>query len=208
MWGAFRHLLLPVSVLMADSATGRSGITCAAIEHLTITPPSGQTCQQYLGQYISNFGGYITNPGAVDSCQFCPYRTTDAFLQSNSNIFYSHHWRNFCIMWIYVGFNVRRLLNSSSASSLAYTLGQILAVFAMTYIFRIRGPANLFSRKRSSEYEQQNPSRMTVMYVLLFIVLQCGYMPDHLTTDTSLPIFFSGALPVGGAQGTSRHGLS
>lgn len=78
---------------------------------MTVEPPSGQTCQQYLGQYISNFGGYVTNPDAASSCQFCSYRTTDQFLQTNSNIFYSHHWRNFGLMWVYVGFNVRRIVS-------------------------------------------------------------------------------------------------
>jgi hypothetical protein len=112
------YVLCPlVSVLMQYSAAGRSGITCAAIEYVSVSPPSGQTCQQYLGQYINNFGGYVTNPGSVDSCQFCPYRTTDEYLETNSNIFYSHHWRNFAFMWIYVGFNVRRHLNPSSAGN-------------------------------------------------------------------------------------------
>jgi ABC-type multidrug transport system permease subunit len=122
-----RHsvICMLVSVLILYSAAGRSAITCAPIEYVSITPPSGQTCQQYLGQYINNFGGYITNPGAANSCQFCPYRTTDAFLESNSNIFYSHHWRNFGFMWVYVGFNVRRLLYLSSAINLnpSFVLG-------------------------------------------------------------------------------------
>jgi len=113
---------------LIGQAAGRSGITCAPIEYVTVSPPSGQTCQQYLGQFINDFGGYVTNPDAVDGCEFCPFRTTDEYLATNSNIFYSHHWRNFGFMWIYIGFN-------------------IFAVFAITYIFRIRGPANLFSRK-------------------------------------------------------------
>jgi len=114
---------------LVGQAVGRSRLVCAAIEYVTITPPAGQTCQGYLGQYIDNNGGYLTNPSAVDNCRFCTYQDTDQFLQSNSNIFYSHHWRNFGLLCIYVGFN-------------------IFAVFAMTYIFRIRGPSNLFSRKK------------------------------------------------------------
>jgi ATP-binding cassette subfamily G (WHITE) protein 2 (SNQ2) len=131
-WWKWMYRVTPYTYIvegLVGQAAGRSGITCAAIEYVNISPPSGQTCQQFLGQYINNSGGYVTNPGAVDSCQFCPYRTTDEFLQANSNIFYSHHWRNFGLLWIYIGFNV-------------------FAVFAMTYIFRIRGPSNLFSRKR------------------------------------------------------------
>jgi ATP-binding cassette subfamily G (WHITE) protein 2 (SNQ2) len=91
----------------AALAVGRSEITCAAIEYVTVSPPSGQTCQQYLSQYINRSGGYVTNPNAVENCQFCNFRTTDQFLQFNSNIYFSHHWRNFGFMWIYIGFNVR-----------------------------------------------------------------------------------------------------
>ena len=102
-----------IFVLILYSALGRSEITCAPIEYVTIQPPLGQTCQQYLGQFINNFGGYITNPDAASSCQFCSYRTTDEFLQSNSNIFYSHHWRNLGLVFVYVGFNVSQLFGLS-----------------------------------------------------------------------------------------------
>jgi ATP-binding cassette subfamily G (WHITE) protein 2 (SNQ2) len=96
--------------MLLNSAVGRHEITCSGVEYVTIIPPGGQSCQQYLGQYINQSGGYITNPNALENCQYCSYRTTDQFLQTNSNIFYSHHWRNFGFMWIYVGFNVRRHL--------------------------------------------------------------------------------------------------
>jgi hypothetical protein len=67
-------------------AVGRSEITCAPIKYVTIHPPSGQsqTCQQYLSEYINNFGGYLMNLDVVDGCQF--------------------------YMWIYIAFNVRRLV--------------------------------------------------------------------------------------------------
>ena len=105
-----------ISVLTLYPAVGHSEITCAPIEYVTVQPPSGQICQQYLGQFIDNFGGYVTNPDAASSCQFCPYRTTDQFLQTNSNIFYSHHWRNFGLMWVYIGFNVSCLFVFSVSS--------------------------------------------------------------------------------------------
>ncbi|KAH9045960.1 ABC-2 type transporter-domain-containing protein [Lactarius hengduanensis] len=132
-WWKWMYRTSPYTYLvegLLGQALGHSTITCSAIEYVTVTPPSGQTCQQYLNEFISTTGGYLTNPSATDNCQFCSYRTTDEFLQSNSNIFWSHHWRNFGFMWIYIGFN-------------------IFAIYAMTYIFRIRGPANFFSRRRS-----------------------------------------------------------
>ena len=105
------HLVDSRSLLNnALSALGHSEITCAPVEYVTVRPPLAQTCQQYLDEFISTTGGYVTNPSDTDNCQFCSYRTADQFLQSNSNIFWSHRWRNFGILCIYVGFNVGPVL--------------------------------------------------------------------------------------------------
>ena len=101
------RLVVSRFILTALSALGHSEITCSPIEYVTVRPPLAQTCQQYLSKFISTTGGYVTNPSATDNCQFCSYRTADEFLESNSNIFWSHRWRNLGFMWIYVGFNVR-----------------------------------------------------------------------------------------------------
>ncbi|KAF8272208.1 ABC-2 type transporter-domain-containing protein [Lactarius quietus] len=132
-WWKWMYRTSPYTYLLEGflgQALGRSDITCAHVEYVTVRPPLAQTCQQYLGKFIDITGGYVTNPSATDNCQFCSYRTTDEFLQSDSNIFLSHHWRNFGFIWIYVGLNV-------------------FAIYAMTYIFRIRGPANFFFRRPS-----------------------------------------------------------
>ena len=56
-------------------STGLSGnrITCSPEETTTIEPRAGQTCQQYMDQYINGngAGGYVTNPDATSDCQFC-----------------------------------------------------------------------------------------------------------------------------------------
>lgn len=130
-WWKWMYRASPYTYLiegLLGQALGHSEINCAPIEFVTVVPPVAQTCQQYLSEFISTTGGYVTNPSDTDNCQFCSFRTADQFLQSNSNIFWSHHWRNFAFMWIYVGFN-------------------IFAVYAMTYIFRIRGPASFFRRR-------------------------------------------------------------
>jgi hypothetical protein len=94
------------SILTALSVLGHSEIICAPIEYVTVRPPLAQTCPQYLSEFISTTGGYVMNRNATDNCQFCSYRTTDELLQSNSNIFWSRHWRNFGFMWIYIVFNI------------------------------------------------------------------------------------------------------
>jgi ABC-type multidrug transport system permease subunit len=89
------------------SAIGGQQVNCSAIEFVNITPPSGQTCGQYMNPYISSAGGYLTNPDATSACNFCGVRTTDDLMAVNYNIFYSHRWRNSGFMVAFIVFNVR-----------------------------------------------------------------------------------------------------
>ena len=54
---------------LLGQAVGRQQITCAAQELVSVNPPSGQTCGQYLQAYIDTAGGYVTNlRRLVDAC--------------------------------------------------------------------------------------------------------------------------------------------
>lgn len=85
---------------------GQYPVVCKDKELVHLTPPSGQTCGDYLTSYINASGGYITDPSATDTCSYCSSATTDEFLANNFNIFYSQRWRNFGLMWAYIFFNV------------------------------------------------------------------------------------------------------
>ncbi|KAH9934163.1 pleiotropic drug resistance ABC transporter [Fomitopsis serialis] len=104
-WWQWMYRLSPFTYLiegMLGQAIGHSTITCASTELVTIEPPSGQTCGQYMGTFISSVGGYLTNGDATSKCQYCAYSTTDAFLGESFNIFYSNHWRDFGIFCAYI----------------------------------------------------------------------------------------------------------
>ncbi|EJD01720.1 uncharacterized protein FOMMEDRAFT_111764 [Fomitiporia mediterranea MF3/22] len=121
-WWKWMYRVSPFTYLIEGTlgqAVGKLEINCSAPEFNTITPPSGQTCSQYMNPYISRAGGYLLNPDASTDCQFCAYRTTDEFLETSFNIFYSNHWRDFGLMMVYIGFN-------------------IAMIYVLTYIFRIR----------------------------------------------------------------------
>ena len=62
--------------------------------------------------YILIAGGYLTNPNATSGCAFCPFRTTDEFMQLNFNISYGHHWRDLGVVLGVCVFNVRYSLFS------------------------------------------------------------------------------------------------
>ncbi|KAI8989100.1 pleiotropic drug resistance ABC transporter [Trametes punicea] len=121
-WWRWMYRLSPYTYLieaLLGQALGKMPIQCSPVELVTIQPPLGQTCSQYLNSYISLAGGYITNPDATSGCQYCSFSTTDAFLGTSFNIFYSHHWRDLGIFAAFICFNV-------------------FCIYSFTYIFRVR----------------------------------------------------------------------
>lgn len=118
-------------------AIGHRLIYCSDTELVTITPPFGQTCEQYMSTYISYAGGYLTDPEATNSCSFCSVRTTDQFVAGAYNIYYSHHWRDMGIMMSFIVFNVSDSTFSPKIELHPLYL-QIVAIFLLTYLFRIR----------------------------------------------------------------------
>ncbi|KDQ56615.1 hypothetical protein JAAARDRAFT_131673 [Jaapia argillacea MUCL 33604] len=121
-WWRWMYRVSPYTYLiegLLGQALGKTEITCNEVEYVMLTPPSGQTCGNYLQNYMSMAGGYLTNPNASSDCQFCSARTADQFLGLNFNIEYSHHWRNLGLMFVYIAFN-------------------IAATFLLTYLFRMR----------------------------------------------------------------------
>ena len=91
---------------LLGQALGKMSIECSAVEYVTIVPPSGQTCAEYMDPFISTAGGYLQNPSASADCKYCSFASTDAFLETSFNIFYSHHWRNLGIFVAFILFNV------------------------------------------------------------------------------------------------------
>ncbi|KAF5363146.1 hypothetical protein D9758_008368 [Tetrapyrgos nigripes] len=121
-WWQWMYRLSPYTYLiegLLGQALGHEDIRCSDVELVRLDPPSGQTCSSYLNTFIETKGGYITNPDATSSCIVCPVSTTDQYLASSFNIFYSHHWRNVGILAAFIIFNVA-------------------AIFAFTFWFRIR----------------------------------------------------------------------
>ncbi|KAJ7471516.1 pleiotropic drug resistance ABC transporter [Mycena galericulata] len=136
-WWKWMYHVSPFTYLtegLLGQALGRRSITCSSVELVTMSPPSGQTCGEYLAKYISSAGGYVANPNATSGCQFCSTATTDQFLEGNFNIFYSHHWRDVGLMF-------------------AYIFANIVGLYAITYFFRIRTTSifTIFKKRKASQ---------------------------------------------------------
>ncbi|KAL5505028.1 SNQ2_6 [Sanghuangporus vaninii] len=121
-WQEWLYGASPLTYLLEGfigQALGQQLVECSQTEFLQLVPPSGQTCADYLNVFIDEAGGYLNNPHGSEICEYCPARTTDEYLASRYNIYYSHRWRNVVIV-------------------LAACLLNIVLMFVLTYIFRIR----------------------------------------------------------------------
>lgn len=103
----FMYRISPFTYLvdgMLATGLANNAIVCSSIELVTFNPPSGQTCSQYMTEYINTTGGYLTNAAATANCEFCSASSTNTYLESLSSS-YSTRWRNFGIMWAFIVFN-------------------------------------------------------------------------------------------------------
>jgi ATP-binding cassette subfamily G (WHITE) protein 2 (PDR) len=104
----FLYRVSPLSYwVSAVSSTGLANVevTCASNEWTTISLPDGQTCGEYMADYISRAGGYLLDPKATSDCSYCKIKDTNVFLEGISSE-YKDRWRNFAIMWAFIVFNI------------------------------------------------------------------------------------------------------
>lgn len=90
---------------MLSTGLANTEVVCSTREFLTFNPPSGETCLEYMADYISAAGGYLKNPSATSNCEFCQMKETNAFLAS-VNSYYSERWRNFGIFVAFIAINM------------------------------------------------------------------------------------------------------
>ncbi|KAK1524570.1 ABC-2 type transporter [Colletotrichum paranaense] len=89
------------------TSLANAAVHCASNELVSFAAPSGQTCGQYMADYISAAGGYLSNPdaGNATECQYCAMSDSNTFLKG-INVDFDHRWRNFGLMWAYCIFNI------------------------------------------------------------------------------------------------------
>jgi ABC-type multidrug transport system ATPase subunit len=89
--------------MVSTMLSGRE-VVCSAREVSVFDPPAGQTCGAYLADYAAAAGGTIQNPDATAGCNYCSLSNADQFL-AGSSIYYGERWRNFGILFAFIGFN-------------------------------------------------------------------------------------------------------
>ncbi|KAL1694829.1 P-loop containing nucleoside triphosphate hydrolase protein [Schizophyllum commune] len=79
-------------------------VVCKEEEFSVFTPPTGQSCDQWAGDFVSAFGGYLDNPNATSDCRYCQYKVGDEYFEP-MHMSYEHRWRDACILLAFFGFN-------------------------------------------------------------------------------------------------------
>lgn len=79
-------------------------VVCTDSELIRFQPPSGQTCAQWAGSFLSAAGGYLANENATADCGYCQYRTGDDYYAS-LDIKFSERGRNIGIFIAFIAFN-------------------------------------------------------------------------------------------------------
>lgn len=103
----FMYRFNPFTYLVANMLSiglADSDVTCSSSELLKISPLGGKTCEEYMQEYISYAGGYLTNPSATESCEYCSVSSTNTFLASLS-IFSSEQGRNVGVFIAFIIFD-------------------------------------------------------------------------------------------------------
>ncbi|KAI9874352.1 MAG: hypothetical protein M1830_009844 [Pleopsidium flavum] len=104
----FMYRVSPLTYLvggMMSTGLANAEVVCSSIELLTFNSPSGQTCGDYLTEYISSAGGRVLNPDTMGQCQFCPLVETNTFL-ATIGVKFDNRWRDFGLQLVYIAFNI------------------------------------------------------------------------------------------------------
>lgn len=69
-------------------------VTCKAEEYTTFGVPSGQTCGEYMADFLSTGTGYVKDPAATGSCSYCQYSTGAEYAQTFNYKEEYYGWRD------------------------------------------------------------------------------------------------------------------
>ncbi|PYH80056.1 hypothetical protein BO82DRAFT_313773 [Aspergillus uvarum CBS 121591] len=98
-------------------------VQCKASEFVQFSAPSGQTCGQYMADFIANNTGYLQDASATGSCSFCQYSTGADYAKSFNLKEKYYSWRDtgitalFCITSYGLVFLMMKLRSKKTKSA-------------------------------------------------------------------------------------------
>ncbi|KAE8311860.1 ABC-2 type transporter-domain-containing protein [Aspergillus transmontanensis] len=98
-------------------------VECKASELVHFSAPSGQTCGQYMADFLSEQAGYLLDPNSTSSCSFCQYSTGADYAKTFNLKEKYYSWRDtgitalFCISSYGLVFLMMKLRSKKTKSA-------------------------------------------------------------------------------------------
>ncbi|KAI9167899.1 ABC multidrug transporter atrF [Paramyrothecium foliicola] len=105
-WRSWMYWLSPFHYLVEGflgAVIHDQPVECSTSEYARFSPPPNQSCENYVGPFIEQAGGYVRT-GSDGLCEFCQYATGDEF-GAGFSVYYSNIWRDFGIFCGFIVFN-------------------------------------------------------------------------------------------------------
>ncbi|KFZ16937.1 hypothetical protein V501_01998 [Pseudogymnoascus sp. VKM F-4519 (FW-2642)] len=83
-WRYWLYYLSPFTYLlggMATSVISGQAVICSEADLSIFSPPSGQSCGSYAGDWALSASAQLLNPNATSNCQVCKWTTGDQYLE-------------------------------------------------------------------------------------------------------------------------------
>jgi ATP-binding cassette subfamily G (WHITE) protein 2 (SNQ2) len=106
-WRYWMYYLNPFNYLMGSILTFTvfdAEVTCSDQEFALFDPPTGNTCGEYLSDYMAGAGSRtnLINPDALEGCRVCQYRVGSDYLAGINIPDYIYGWRDAGIVVLFV----------------------------------------------------------------------------------------------------------
>ncbi|CAM1507980.1 Fc.00g048280.m01.CDS01 [Cosmosporella sp. VM-42] len=98
-------------------------VECHLNELTSFNAPNGQTCGEYMAEFLSANAGYIANPDATGDCNYCPYSTGADYARTFNLKEEYYGWRDtgitalFCISSYALVFLMMKLRSKKTKSA-------------------------------------------------------------------------------------------
>lgn len=96
-WRYWIYYLNPFNYLMGSLLVFNlwgDKVQCTDSEFAVFNPPDGQTCGEYMADYLAREPGHLANPGATSDCKVCPFGSGSDYLKTLYLEDYSYGWRD------------------------------------------------------------------------------------------------------------------
>lgn len=98
-------------------------VQCEPSEYIKFSAPSGQSCGEYMADFLSTQAGYLLDPNSTDICSFCQYSTGADYAKTFNLKEKYYSWRDtgitalFCITSYALVFLMMKLRSKKTKSA-------------------------------------------------------------------------------------------